>query len=621
MSEKLLISSKLRLFLVLGVRLLGVFVALALTGAHNPRNAYNPLPIELDTLPTIITAAVLIYQITAGVLASKCTSKGVIPITLVVCDVLMGSALTYYYGPAYLILAYTLPVLTIGLYYGNSAAISTMVLGGLFYGIIIAASFVGKMEEGMDQIVALSKLAGVEFVATFLLMWLFNSTLAEAEDRLKNENRLQQEKDMLFQEIQTAKSEVAQVYQTLSEAEGKSRSLQRDNASLKEELDTSIKRLQEARIDLQEAEKKAAEEGREASQTARREKIQIQRQLANLQRRFERQNRLFEMSRKLSGSLALSDTLLALTEQLQAFLPCQSCVIFMIDEVQGHQELFAEVAASPFTDIFRNYSLQIGEGAPGYAVSKLTSFKIDKGTAEVGGVKLSTVVEEERSALVSPLAIPSQTIGVVYLGRAEEDAFTEQELDLLVDFCEMASVSLGNSILYQRAVTQGLNDVLTGCHNSLFLEERMREELKRGNRYMYSVSLILVDIDGFGQINEVLGKDVGDCVLRETAELLRKATRETDVLARLDADDFAVLLDHSDRSNSFEVGRRICEQIAGHVFTFGGRKIRITVSVGVAGSPHDAANAEQLTMRAAEALQQAKGAGGNQVAFWNGGKE
>ena len=106
------------------------------------------------------------------------------------------------------------------------------------------------------------------------------------------------------------------------------------------------------------------EQGQKVSQAARREKLQIQRQLAIMQQRLERQVRLVEVSRKLSGSLALSDTLLALTEQLQTFLPCQSCVIFMLDEVEGQKKLFAEVAASPFTDIFRNYSLQIGEGAP-----------------------------------------------------------------------------------------------------------------------------------------------------------------------------------------------------------------------------------------------------------------
>lgn len=614
-------SSRLRLFLVLGLRVVGLVMALALTNLHQFAAAYNELPIKEDampSLPQIITGSVVLYNIFAGFLTSRCNTKGGIAAMVIMLDALLGIPLTYYFGPAYLLLSFTLPVLSAGLFYGSGAAVGGLVLGGVFYSVILGFSLVAKLDNNVESVWLQVKLTGVEVAATLLLFWLFIAAVDEGSERLDVEQRLQREKELLFQEIQSAKSEVGQIYAELSEHENKARMLQRDNAGLKEELETSVKRLQEAHAVAAEAEKAAEEQGREASQSARREKIQIQRQLALLQQRLERQNRLFELSRKLSGSLALSETLLAVTEQLQAFLPCQSCVIFMIDEVQGHRELFAEVAASPFTETFRNYSLQIGEGAPGYAVSKLTSFRIDDGAVEINGDQLTTVVPEERSALVAPLATPKQTIGVVYLGRAEDHAFTDDELDLLVDFCEMASVSLGNSILYQKAVNQGLYDTLTACHNSMFLEERMREELKRGNRYMYSVSLILIDLDGFGQINDVLGKDVGDCVLREACDIMRSFTRETDVLARLDGDDFALLLDHSDRSTSFEVGKRLCEKIASHVFTFGGRKIRLTASVGVAGSPHDAGNAEQLTTRAADALKQAKSAGGNQVAFWNG---
>ncbi len=613
-------SSRLRMFLVAGVRLIGILLALCLTKLHDAGCAMNVLPADLGEMPIIITSAVLLYNALAGYLTARCQTASPMALLVICLDFLVGIPLTYYFGPAYLVLGFALPVLTIGLYYGHSNAIGGFVIGGLFYGIVLFFPFVAGLEQGADESVLIfnAKLAGVEFAAVVLLLWLFINALGEGKDRNDSEVRLQREKDMLFQELQNAKSEVTQAIDELGEHENKARTLQRENVALKEELEANLKRLQEARVTIQTKEKMVEDQGREASQVARREKIQIQRQLGVLQQRLERQNRLFEVSRKLSGSLALSDTLLALTEQLQAFLPCQSCVIFMLDEVQGQRQLFAEVAASPFTDVFRNYSLQIGEGAPGYAVSKLSSFKIDEGKLEIGGVTLNTVVPEEQSALVAPLATPVQTIGVVYLGRPEPQAFTEEELDLLVDFCEMASVALGNSLLYQRAITQGLTDSLTGCHNSLFLEERMREELKRGNRYMYSVSLMLVNLDGFAQINDVLGKEAGDYILRETAQVLRHNTRETDVLARLEADNFALLIDHSDRNTTFEAAKRVCEKIASSVFTVGGRKVRITCSIGVAGSPHDAANAEQLTMRADDALRQAKSQGGNQVAFWNG---
>ncbi|MBQ7529971.1 diguanylate cyclase, partial [bacterium] len=501
--------------------------------------------------------------------------------------------------------------------YGAGLAVISSVIGTLVYALAIGFAFVNRMETNAEMFSSFVSLSSVQLVASYLLAWIFCVAAMEIDDSVGKAANLQREKDMLFQEIQTTREDNDKANAELNEREGKLKVLNRDNASLKEELEISLKRLKEARITLQDTEKKAEEQGREVSQAARREKIQIQRQLAIIQQRLERQNRLFEVSRKLSGSLALSETLLALTEQLQTFLPCQSCVIFMLDEVQGQRKLFAEVAASPFTDTFRNYSLQIGEGAAGYAVAKLQSFKIDDGSAEMGdGTVVTTVVDKERSAMVAPLAIPAQTIGAVYLGRAADHAFTEDELDLLVDFCEMASVSLGNSLLYQRAVNQGLRDPLTGCQNSLFLEERMREELKRGNRYMYAVSLLLFSIDGFERISESVGQEVANNLLCELVEVVRKVTREIDVLARLEGDTFALLVDHADRNQCTDVGDRICEEVATHSFIMGGRRLKITLSIGVAGSPHDAANAEQLTMRASTAMQQAQEAGGNQVCLW-----
>lgn len=612
-------SVRLKIFMV-AIRVVGVILALILTGGNSKESLCTPFPYDFDDLPIIITFAVIVYNIAAAVFTCVWKdNQGGAPIILTVFDIILGLGLTYFYGPSYLILSFALPILMLYYIWGKtSVLVAGSVFGTIIYILIAAFAFVSRLESMHDETFAtFFKLSFAQMGCSYMLIWICWVAAQENVERCKSESGLQREKDCLFQEIQAARIQNDQMTSELSERENKLRMLNRDNAGLKEELDISLKRLQEARLALQDTEKAAEEQGQKVSQAARREKLQIQRQLAIMQQRLERQVRLVEVSRKLSGSLALSDTLLALTEQLQTFLPCQSCVIFMLDEVEGQKKLFAEVAASPFTDTFRNYSLQIGEGAPGYAVSTLTPFKIDDGSVDINGTVLSTVVDKERSALVAPLAVPAQTIGVVYLGRAADHAFTEDELDLLIDFCEMASVALGNSILYQRAVNNGLRDPLTNCYNTLFLEERMREELKRGNRYMYSVSLLLFSLDGFNQIVANLGQDVADNVLREVVGVVRKITREIDVLGRLEGDTFALLVDHADRVKCSEVGERVRDAIANHAFVVGGRRIRVSISVGAAGSPHDAANAEQLTMRASAAMQQAQQAGGNQVCLWS----
>ncbi len=607
-------SPRLRLFLVAGVRVVGVILALSLTRNH--QSFCNAPPEVLQQMPGLLTAAVLLYHGCAGYLSFRAPARGLLALLILFLDTLMGVGLTYYFGPAYLILGFTLPVLSTALHYGTGGALMSVVLGGLFYGVILGFSLVASLKP--DEVSIFFRLTGVQGAVTILLLWLYSICVGEGEDRARVEERSRQEKDLLFQEIQTAKSEVAQMYGEVADRENKVMGLKRELDEVREELESNFKRLHEARLTVQATEKLAEDQGREVAQQARREKMQLQRQLARLQKKFERQNRLTEVFRQVSSSLALSDTLLAITEQLQALLPCQSCVIFMVDEVEGHRELFAEVAASPYTDLFRNFSLQIGEGAPGHVASKLLPLKIDQGSVSVDGHSIPTVVPEEKSALVAPLATRGDVLGTVYLGRPKENAFTAEDLETLADFCELASISLGNAILFQRTVAHGIHDTMTPLYNSLYLEERMREEVKRGRRYTYPVSLILMDLDGFTEVNQTLGQEAGDAVLRGVGEVLRSNCRETDVMARLEGDDFAVLVVHSDRNSAFNIAERVRKVVEDCTFGRGPRKVRITASFGVAGIPHDAVNEEQLTMRATAALQQARSAGGNTVSFWSG---
>ncbi|MEW6279305.1 MAG: sensor domain-containing diguanylate cyclase, partial [Candidatus Eremiobacterota bacterium] len=303
---------------------------------------------------------------------------------------------------------------------------------------------------------------------------------------------------------------------------------------------------------------------------------------------------------------------------LQELLPSQTCVIFLLDEVNGHKELFAEVAASPYTDMFRNVTLQLNEGAPGFSLSRRKAMKFDTGKLVVEGVELTTLLVYEKSALVAPLATAEELLGVIYLGRPEASQFSAEELQLLEEYAAEASTALANSLLYQRTITGGLHDPLTRLYNGLYLRERTREEVMRGRRYTYPVSLILVDLDRFQEIQSALGQETCDQILKDVAEIIRQATRETDIPARLEGDDFAVLLVHSDRNNAFSIGERIRHAIHTRPFGTGPARVSLTASVGVAGVPHDATNEEQLQLRAEAAVQQARSQGGNSVSFWNG---
>jgi diguanylate cyclase (GGDEF)-like protein len=467
---------------------------------------------------------------------------------------------------------------------------------------------------------------------SLLLLYLVNLALGESRQRAQFLEEFQQEKDLLYQEMHKKTQDIGKIYaevgdreSTVAALEERLRREQQERLELEDHLERAGEELEKLKMvqmhvehGTQQREHQASQREQQAQQESKRVRQQMEQELFQAQKRIEKESRLLNIMRELTGTLALSDTLLALTNQLQTVLSSQSCVIFLVDEVDGQRELYPEVAASPYTDAFRNRILQMGEEAPGYCVARVRPLRIENGAVQVEGQVISTLTPYEKSALICPLKAGEEVIGCIYLGRAEANEFAPDEQELLLRICEMAGTALGNSLEYQRRIQLGLHDPVTHLYNSLFLEERLKEEVMRGRRYTYPVSLILLDLDGFGMAYEQLGEAGAHRILVEVAEMVRQATRETDVPARIDNDDFAILCVHTDRERAKTVAERIRAAVEKAAFGSAQRPVRVHASIGVAGVPHDATNEETLNKRAVEALEMARSKGGNAVCFWDG---
>jgi diguanylate cyclase (GGDEF)-like protein len=159
-------------------------------------------------------------------------------------------------------------------------------------------------------------------------------------------------------------------------------------------------------------------------------------------------------------------------------------------------------------------------------------------------------------------------------------------------------------------------DELTGVYNRRFLENQLAAKLGEARRYHHPFSYLMTDIDHFKRVNDTLGHQFGDQVLRETAHLTRRQMRKEDILARYGGEEFAVILPHTDRAGTIILGERIRAAVAGHVFRHGGRETRVTVSLGVAVFPQDdIETTEQLIACADRRLYVAKEAGRNRLVY------
>ncbi len=219
---------------------------------------------------------------------------------------------------------------------------------------------------------------------------------------------------------------------------------------------------------------------------------------------------------------------------------------------------------------------------------------------------------ETRSALVVPLQDPSGNVfGVLELINALDTTGGVVPFDTAYDSL-VRSLASQAAIAIRNAQLEDLSfkDALTDVYNRRYFMVRIEEEWKRHSRFAEPVSLVLLDLDHFKEVNDRFGHRAGDEALREVARLLAKHSRNFTIVTRYGGDEFAVLLVNTPRAGAVTYAERIREVIEQRQFAHG----TVTVSLGVASLPEDAANSDDLVVAADKAMYEAKRRGRNRVA-------
>jgi diguanylate cyclase (GGDEF)-like protein/PAS domain S-box-containing protein len=165
----------------------------------------------------------------------------------------------------------------------------------------------------------------------------------------------------------------------------------------------------------------------------------------------------------------------------------------------------------------------------------------------------------------------------------------------------------------QRIQYLSTHDELTGLPNRAALRQLVAQAVELARRYERRFALLLLDIGHFARVNEGLGREAGDALLREMAQRLRKALRASDVVARLDGDTFAVLAHELPTpQQAGTVAHKLLEAVAAPV-PLAGQPVRVSACVGVVAYPDDAADEPTLMKCAHAALRAAKREGTNRV--------
>jgi diguanylate cyclase (GGDEF)-like protein len=157
-------------------------------------------------------------------------------------------------------------------------------------------------------------------------------------------------------------------------------------------------------------------------------------------------------------------------------------------------------------------------------------------------------------------------------------------------------------------------DKLTGLFNRKYISEVLEVEFKRAKALHSDISIVMFDIDNFKKVNDTYGHDCGDYILSTLGQQVRAAgLRERDLAGRYGGEEFIIVLTNSDDPQAAEVAERIRKKIEDFEFVYDGKRISVTISLGVATIRKDQHNALDLFKAADKALYESKNSGKNKV--------
>ncbi|GAB4211387.1 MAG: hypothetical protein Fur007_01560 [Rhodoferax sp.] len=189
-----------------------------------------------------------------------------------------------------------------------------------------------------------------------------------------------------------------------------------------------------------------------------------------------------------------------------------------------------------------------------------------------------------------------------------EQGQTEHFVAVFSDITQIKNAQRRNEFL-------ATHDTLTGLPNRALFHDRLKHALAAARRRKSRVALLFIDLDNFKTVNDTLGHDVGDLLLKSAAQRLREAVRDVDTIARLGGDEFTAVLSESDLDTAQRVARRIVDDLSAS-FRVQDRDVFVSCSVGVAFFPEDATDATALLQAADSAMYRAKDLGRNRVEFF-----
>ncbi len=310
---------------------------------------------------------------------------------------------------------------------------------------------------------------------------------------------------------------------------------------------------------------------------------------------------LVEITNDLGNSLSLDETLALLAVRLGNMIPHDAIVIYLLQD----GKLVPKFVKGESFRLFSSLEIPPGHGLSGWVVENDLPIVNGNPAVEPGYLNDPQKITALRSAISVPLPGQSAVIGALSLYHLKPDAFNQDHLRVLLAIRSKAGLAIENSLRFSRAEDMAEKDELTGLPNSGSLFRVLEQELRGAIDGKTSIAVIVLDLNGFKQANDVYGHLAGNRVLQEVANGLLACCRETDHVARLGGDEFVLVLVGADGETVTSALRRIQEIGPEAGMRVCGEPL-ITISCGVAMYPQDGSDAEGLLEKADQLMYVSK---------------
>src|SRR5580658_1914845 len=310
---------------------------------------------------------------------------------------------------------------------------------------------------------------------------------------------------------------------------------------------------------------------------------------------------LYELTQDLGNSLSLQEALAFVGVRMKRLIPYETIAVY----IRRDEKLIPEYVSGENLRLFTSLEIPLGQGLSGWVAENNKPLLNGNPSVEAGYLNDPTKYSTLRAALAVPLNGVNGTIGVMALYRADRDAFSKENLRILLAISPKVALAVETALTHRLLETSITTDYLTNLPNARSLFLSLDNELARAQRTGSSLAVIVTDLDGFKQVNDRFGHIAGNKVLRLIANGLREQCGPPDYVARMGGDEFVLLIPGA-KGEELDLKMERMRSVAKRAGDSTPEPSVLSMSVGVATYPDDGSDAEDLLAEADRRMYKSK---------------